>query len=181
MTDEHKQSWDQPESVGFKEWMDSRVALLDTREYDWNALKFQADYDPKYRRAQMRYVGTGAAGVSDDGNSVPAGNFTLSTMILPAHSEGPLHIHMDVEEIFFVLRGRDIKMIGREDGGDEQEWESVVGERDLISWPPGVWRGVQNLSDEDALMLVMLGASKPEIPSYPPSSPLAKIKRELGR
>ncbi len=24
-----------------------------TRKYDWNALKFQADYDPKYARAQI--------------------------------------------------------------------------------------------------------------------------------
>ena len=26
---------------------------------DWGDVSFQADYDPKYRRAQMRYVGTG--------------------------------------------------------------------------------------------------------------------------
>jgi hypothetical protein len=40
-------------------WMESRVARFSTRKYDWDALKFQADYDPSYRRAQMRYVGTG--------------------------------------------------------------------------------------------------------------------------
>ena len=52
--------------------MDSRVARLDTRSYDWDALKFQADYDPKYRRAQMRYIGTGGTGVANDMNTVPA-------------------------------------------------------------------------------------------------------------
>ena len=43
----------------FAQWMESRVARFQTRRYDWDALKFQADYDPKYRRAQMRYIGTG--------------------------------------------------------------------------------------------------------------------------
>ena len=43
----------------FEQWMESRVARKSTRRYDWDALKFQADYDPRYRRAQMRYVGTG--------------------------------------------------------------------------------------------------------------------------
>jgi len=48
-----------------------------TRKYDWNALKFQADYDPKYRRAQMRYVGTGGTGVAADANAIPAEHFTV--------------------------------------------------------------------------------------------------------
>lgn len=64
----------------FADWMTSRVARYETRSYDWNTLKFQADYDPKYRRAQMRYVGTGGAGVTADNNTVAAGHFTFSTM-----------------------------------------------------------------------------------------------------
>lgn len=178
MTEKQAKSWDQPKGVGFDQWMNTRVARLKDRKYDWDALKFQADYDPKYRRAQMRYVGTGAAGVATDTNTVPAGNFTFSTMVLPPHAEGPLHLHVDVEEIFFVMRGQKIKMIAEKDG---QHWEAIVGERDLISWPPGVYRGVQNLGDEEVLMLVMLGSAKPQIPSYPPDSPLAKIKRNLHR
>ena len=54
-----KKSWDRPEGASFDDWMNSRVARFQTRRYDWDALKFQADYDPKYRRAQMRYLGTG--------------------------------------------------------------------------------------------------------------------------
>ena len=54
-----RKSWDQPADASFAQWLDSRVARFATRRYDWDALKFQADYDPKYRRAQMRYVGTG--------------------------------------------------------------------------------------------------------------------------
>jgi len=168
-----KQSWDRPEGATFAQWMESRVARLSSRSYDWNALKFQADFDPKYRRAQMRYIGSGGTGVGVDPNTVPAAHFTFSTMILPAGAEGPLHVHHDVEEVFFVLRGR-VKLIAQKDG---ERWEGMVGERDLISWPPGVYRGEINMGEEDALLCVLLGSAKPVTPTYPPDHPLSKIKR----
>jgi mannose-6-phosphate isomerase-like protein (cupin superfamily) len=161
----------------FAQWMESRVARRATRRYDWDALKFQADYDPKYRRAQMRYVGTGGTGVAKDNNTVPVGHFTFSTMLIPAGHEGPMHIHYDVEEIFFMLRGK-MKVICERNG---ERWETIVNERDLISVPPGVYREEINIGDEDALMCVMLGSPKPITPVYPPDSPLAAIKRNLQK
>lgn len=95
-----------PNGMDLGQWMTSRVASRATRRYDWEALKFQADCDPKYARAQMRYIGTGATDVASDENTVPAEHFTFSTMILPVGAEGPLHLHTDAEEVFFVLRGR---------------------------------------------------------------------------
>ncbi len=157
----------------FSAWMESRVARKSTRRYDWNALKFQADYDPRYRRAQMRYVGTGGTGVAQDQNTVPSAHFTFSTMVIPPGHIGPSHIHYDVEEVFFVMRG-SMKIICEKDG---QRWEAELHERDLISVPPGVYREEQNMGDEDALMCVMLGSPKPITPVYPPDSPLSKLKR----
>ena len=170
---EIQRSMMQADGQSFAEWMESRVARKASRRYDWDALKFQADYDPRYRRAQMRYVGTGGTGVSRDSNTVPSAHFTFSTMVIPAGNIGPSHIHYDVEEIFFVLRGA-MKVICEKDG---QRWEAVIGERDLISVPPGVYREEHNIGDEDALMCVMLGSPRPITPVYPPDSPLAKIKR----
>jgi len=177
---EPKTSWERPAGASFAQWMETRVARHATRRYDWDALKFQADYDPKYRRAQMRYVGTGGTGVAADVNTVPAAHFTFSTMVIPAGHIGPMHIHTDVEEVFFVMRGK-MKVIleKRHDDGKVERWEAVLGERDLISIPPGVYREEHNLGEEDALMCVMLGAAKPITPTYPPESPLAKIKRAL--
>jgi mannose-6-phosphate isomerase-like protein (cupin superfamily) len=163
----------QPPGQSFADWLEGRVARKSTRRYDWDALKFQADFDPRYRRAQMRYVGTGGTGVSSDSNTVPSAHFTFSTMVIPAGNIGPSHIHYDVEEIFFVIRGV-MKVICEKDG---QRWEATLGERDLISVPPGVYREEHNIGDEDALMCVMLGTPKPITPVYPPDSPLAKIKR----
>ena len=156
--------------------MNTRIARYTTRTYDWHALKFQADFDPKYRRAQMRYMGTGGTGVESDGNTVPSEHFTFSTMVLPPGCEGPLHVHHDVEEVFFMIRGK-VRLFFEKDG---EKWETVIGERDLISVPPGIYRGLVNERDEEALMCVMLGASKPTIPTYPPDHPVAKIKRPKG-
>ncbi len=160
-------------ATSLKQIMEARVALHQTRRYDWDALKFQADLDPKYRRAQMRYVGTGGTGVKADSNVVAAEHFTFSTMLLPAGAEGPIHIHNDVEEIFFVIRGR-VKVTCEKDG---ETWETVICDRDLVSIPPGVYRGEINVGEEDALMCVMLGSSKPVTPTYPADHPLAKVKR----
>ena len=171
--DEIQASMLQQPGQSFADWMETRVARKSTRSYDFNALKFQADFDPRYRRAQMRYVGTGATGVAKDGNTVPSAHFTFSTMVIPAGNIGPSHIHYDVEEIFFVLRGA-MKVVCEKDG---QRWEATLGERDLISVPPGVYREEHNIGDEDALMCVMLGSPKPITPVYPPDSPLAKLKR----
>ena len=160
-------------ATSLKDAIERRIARFETRRYDWDALKFQADFDPRYRRAQMRYVGTGGTGVGSDANVVPSEHFTFSTMLIPAGGEGPLHLHTDVEEIFFMLRGK-VKVICERDG---ERYETVLGERDLISIPPGVYRGEINVGEEDALMCVMLGAPKPQTPTYPPDHPLAKIKR----
>ena len=97
--------------------------------------------------------------------------------MIPAGHEGPSHIHYDVEECFFVMRGM-MKVICEKDG---QRWESVLKERDFISVPPGVYREEINIGDEDALMCVMLGSPQPITPVYPPDSPLARIKRDASK
>ncbi len=163
-----------PEGLSLADWIESRVARYETRKLDWNALKFQADYDPKYRRAQMRYMGTGATGVKRDSDVVPAEHFTFSTMVLPAGCEGPSHIHTDAEEVFFILRGHRIRLFIEHQG---ETVETLLTERDLISVPPGVYRGLVNEGMEEALMCVMIGNPKPVTPTYPENHPLAKVKR----
>jgi quercetin dioxygenase-like cupin family protein len=143
-----------PEGKSLSEWIESRVARYETRTIDWDALKFQADYDPIYRRAQMRYIGTGATGITDDENVVPAENFTFSTMVLPAGCEGPLHIHRDAEEVFFILKGNKIRLFIEHKG---ELVETVLAERDIISVPAGLYRGLRNEGIEEALMCVMIG------------------------
>lgn len=171
-------TWERKSGQSFDDYMNTRVARFATRRYDWDALKFQADLDPKYRRAQMRYIGTGGTGVAADSSTIPSAHFTFSTMVIPAGGVGPMHLHVDVEEVFFVMRGK-MKILCEKrnaDGGVER-WESILNERDIISVPPGIYREEHNIGEEDALMCVMLGAPKPVTPTYPPEHPLARIKR----
>ena len=104
-------------------------------------------------------------------------SFSASTMVLPAGCEGPLHLHTDAEEVFFVLRGNKLRFIIEHQG---ERFETVLKERDLFSVPPGVYRGLVNEGIEEALMCVIIGNAKPVTPSYPPDHPVAKIKRPKG-
>lgn len=166
-------SWDRPDGASFEDWMKTRIARVSERQYDWNALKFQADFDPKYRRAQKRFIGTGGTGVISDPNVIPAEHFTLSNMIIPPGCEGPMHLHVDAEEVFYVLRGK-VKVMVEKDG---EYFETILGERDCISVPPGLYRGEVNIGDEDAIIMVIIGSPKPITPTYPPEHPLSKVKR----
>ena len=167
-------TWRKPDGVSLGDWIENdRIARYESRTYDWNALKFQADYDPKYRRAQMRYIGLGAAGAKSDANVIPSEHFTFSTMVLPPGCEGPPHVHDDVEEVFFMLRGK-IRLTLERDG---ETFETELGERDLISVPPGVYRGLRNEGQEEALMCVMLGTPKPVVPDYPEGHPLMELRK----
>ena len=140
-----KRSWEQPDGASFDQWMESRVARFSTRRYDWDALKFQADYDPKYRRAQMRYLGTGGTGVAADTNTVPSEHFTFSTMIIPAGHEGPsqglplLGPDRDVLEVRVLARdapGRGRELVERGVDapvrGDEGRQRLRVGAAELL-------------------------------------------------
>jgi mannose-6-phosphate isomerase-like protein (cupin superfamily) len=152
--------------------IDKYVARLKDRSTDWGVLDFQAKVDPKYRRAQMRYVGGGGTGKHDDPGIIQAGHFTLSTMILPPGNEGPLHLHTDVEELFFVLEG-SLTCIWS-DGN--RQIERTLGPRDLIWIPAGIWRGVRNDGGIQVAFLTMLGAGKPQLPQYPEGSPLTEAR-----
>ena len=97
--------------------IDSMVASRESRREDWDTLAFQTKAGPEYRRAQIRYVGSGGTGHHDnDGLILEADHFTFSNMLLPPGAVGPEHDHHDVEEAFFVLEG---ELDARPGSGDD--------------------------------------------------------------
>ena len=84
-------------------------------------------------------------------------------------------LRADAEEIFFIMRGERIRLMIEHNG---ELIETILGNRDLISVPPGVYRGLVNEGREEALMCVMIGSTKPETPTYPENHPLSKVKRQ---
>ena len=158
--------------------IDSCIASRDTRHEDWDTLAFQAKAGDEYRRAQIRYVGSGGTGDHEnDTRILPAEHFTFSNMLLPPGAIGPEHTHHDVEEVFFVLEGTlEVSVHDPEDGS--RTATRHLGYRDLIRVPAGVPRSLRNPGETNALFCVLLGAKKPELPTYPESSPMAGITRD---
>ncbi len=147
---------------------ESRIVRKSNLSYDWGVLKFQADINPRYQRAQMRYIGLGATGAISDSKALKPEHFTLSVMLLPGHHEFPPHLHVDVEEVFYLMRGK-ARFILEHDG---DRVESILNEGDLISVPPGVYRAIISETDEESHFIVVVGSPKPVRPTYPPGHEL---------
>ena len=76
--------------------------------------------------------------------------------------------------MFFILKGNKVRIFVEHNG---ERHDTVLKERDVISVPPGLYRGLVNEGIEEALMCVMIGNPKPVTPTYPPEHPVSKIPR----
>ncbi|GAB2737491.1 cupin domain-containing protein [Salinifilum aidingensis] len=161
-----------------EELIDGCIASRESRNEDWDTLAFQAKAGEEFRRAQVRYIGSGATGNHEgDGRALPSEHFTFSNMRLPAGAVGPEHTHHDVEEVFFVLEGQlEVNVHDVDDG--TKTATRTLGYRDLIRVPAGVPRSLRTVGDRDALFCVVIGAQKPQIPTYPPTSPMHGVTRD---
>jgi mannose-6-phosphate isomerase-like protein (cupin superfamily) len=165
-------------STDLEQLLDSCVARREARYEDWDTLGFQAKAGDEFRRAQIRYIGSGATGDHEgDDRILPSEHFTFSNMRLPVGAVGPEHTHHDVEEVFFVLEGElEVSVHDVEDG--TKTATRTLGYRDLIRVPAGVPRSLRNSGTTDALFCVVIGAQKPQLPTYPPTSPMHGITRD---
>ena len=137
----------------------TQVARFVDRRGDWDAFA-DARVDG-YRRAQHRFIGSGASGKTD-ANVIAAEHFTLSIMFVPVGQGNAAHTH-EVEEVFFVLRGKVLVFFEDEAG---RRAEATLGAWDCVSCPAGVMHGYQNVGLEPAYLQVMLGAAKPQLMGY---------------
>ncbi|MFC7339810.1 cupin domain-containing protein [Saccharopolyspora griseoalba] len=168
----------QTTNAHLEDLIDSCIASKESRHEDWDTLAFQAKAGDEFRRAQIRYIGSGATGNHDgDSRTLPSEHFTFSNMKLPAGAIGPEHTHHDVEEVFFVLEGQlEVSVHDVEDG--TKTATRTLGYRDLVRVPAGVPRSLRTVGDQDALFCVIIGAQKPQIPTYPPTSPMHGVTRD---
>jgi mannose-6-phosphate isomerase-like protein (cupin superfamily) len=136
-----------------------RVARFVDRKADWDA--FADARVEGYRRAQHRFIGSGASGKAD-ASVIPAEHFTLSVMFVPPGQGNAAHTH-EVEEVFFVLRGKVLVFLEDEAG---HRVETVLGPWDCISCPADVVHGFENVGLEPAYLQVMLGKARPDLMTY---------------
>jgi mannose-6-phosphate isomerase-like protein (cupin superfamily) len=135
------------------------VARFADRRADWDA--FADARVEGYRRAQHRFIGSGASGKADS-SAIPADHFTLSVMFVPPGQGNAPHTH-EVEEVFFILRGT-VQVFVEDKGGNRAE--TVLGPWDCVSCPAGVIHGFTNVGLEPAYLQVMLGKARPDLMSY---------------
>src|SRR3989304_4930575 len=141
------------------ELLQRRVGLVGDRVADWDAFA-DARVDG-YRRAQHRFIGSGASGKSD-GRFIPAEHFTLSIMFVPPGQGNAAHTH-EVEEVFFILRGQ-VRVFFQDEAG--QRVEPVLGPWDCVSCPASVIHGYENAGLAPAYLQGMLGKARPDLMSY---------------
>ena len=146
-------------SETLSELLEERVARFVDRVADWDA--FADARVEGFRRAQHRFIGAGASGKTD-GRFIPAEHFTLSVMFVPPGQGNAAHRH-EVEEVFFVLRGK-VKVFFEDGAGGRVE--TVLGEWDCVSCPAEVIHGFENVGLEPAYMQVMLGKGRPDLMQY---------------
>ena len=139
--------------------LSTRVARFVERKGDWDA--FADARVEGYRRAQHRYIGSGASG-KPDSSVIPAEHFTLSVMFVPPGQGNALHTH-EVEEVFFILAGKVLVFVEDEAGNRA---ETVLGPWDCVSCPADVLHGFQNVGLEPAYLQVMLGKGRPDLMTY---------------
>jgi mannose-6-phosphate isomerase-like protein (cupin superfamily) len=141
------------------ELLRARVARFVDRVADWDA--FADARVEGFRRAQHRYIGSGASGKTD-ARAIAAEHFTLSVMFVPPGQGNAPHTH-EVEEVFFVLDGK-VKVFFEDGAG--QRAEAVLGRWDCVSAPANVIHGFENVGLEPAYLQVMLGRGRPDLMTY---------------
>jgi mannose-6-phosphate isomerase-like protein (cupin superfamily) len=136
-----------------------RIARFVDRRADWDA--FADARVEGYRRAQHRYIGSGASGKTDV-SVITAEHFTLSVMFVPPGQGNAAHSH-EVEEVFFILEGK-VRVFFQDETGARAE--AVLGRWDCVSCPADVVHGFENVGLEPAYLQVMLGKAQPALMSY---------------
>ncbi len=147
-------------SLTLEQIMDRYIGRFSEKKGDWAA--FEDAKIEGYKRAQHRFIGAGGSGKHGDPAVIPAGNFTLSIMYVEPGQGNAAHTH-EVEEVFFVLRGKLAVFVEDEKG---RRVTRHLGPWECISCPPGVIHGYQNEGVEPVFFQVMLGRGKPETMGY---------------
>ncbi len=136
------------------------VAEMEARTARFDRLKAskQAFVDtriPEYHRDIYNVIGRG---VTEDPALAPAITdaryFGITYVGADPGKGAALHAHETIE-VFIPLTGRWAAYWGK-DGDKEIE----LGPHDVISFPPGVYRGFRNIGDSPALLMAIIGSKE---------------------
>jgi uncharacterized RmlC-like cupin family protein len=149
-------------AASLQDRLDGRVARFADRREDWTVFGFETALDPRYARAQRRYLGaSGSVNHADLRGSIPATAFTMSIQTMPSGNRIPVHCH-ETEEVFFILDGECLVRCW--DG--EASFDIRLGRWDLVCLPPFVQHEVFNTGPGDWHLQTLLAKAQPLRPQY---------------
>jgi mannose-6-phosphate isomerase-like protein (cupin superfamily) len=108
---------------------------------------------PGYAREIWSIIGANVGEDRGERPPIPADGFHLAILSAEPGNGSALHTHTTVE-VFVPLSGS-----WQVFHGTEGEHEVVLGQWDVCSVPPGVWRGFRNVGDASAHLLVVVGGT----------------------
>lgn len=137
------------------EEMLKRIVRFEDLKQRGTPLMFIDSIIPGHRRINYAVVGDTA---SENPEFSPAltdpHRFQIGMVMAPPASGPAYHTH-DYVEAFMPVSGRWRFYWGNDPEG-EPEGEAVVDPLDWISLPAGLWRGFENISDQDAWIVAVL-------------------------
>src|SRR5713226_7007436 len=140
----------------------ARVARFADRREDWSVFGFETARDPRYARAQRRYLGaSGSTDPADLRGSIPATAFTMSIQTMPAGNRIPVHCH-ETEEVFFILEGECLVRCWE----GEQSCDIRLARCHLVSLPPFLNHEIYNDVPGDCQVQTLLAKPQPLRPQY---------------
>jgi mannose-6-phosphate isomerase-like protein (cupin superfamily) len=139
-----------------------RVARFADRREDWTVFGFETALDPRYARAQRRYLGaSGSTDQSDLRGAIPATAFTMSIQTMPKGNRIPVHCH-ETEEVFFILDGECLVRCWN----GEESFDVRLGRWDLVCLPPFLQHEVFNTGSGECHLQTLLAKPQPLRPQY---------------
>jgi mannose-6-phosphate isomerase-like protein (cupin superfamily) len=148
--------------VALKDKLAGCVARFADQREDWSVFGFETARDPRYARAQRRYLG--ASGSTDHGDlrgSIPATAFTMSIQTMPKGNRIPVHCH-ETEEVFFILDGECLVRCWE----GEASFDIRLGRWDLVALPPFLQHEVLNTGPGECHLQTLLSKPQPLCPQY---------------
>ena len=137
-------------AVALKDRIERCVARFADRRADWTVFGFETARDPRYARAQRRYLGaSGSVDPTDLRGAIPATAFTMSVQTMPPGNRIPVHCH-ETQEVFFILDGECLVRCWQ----GEESCDIKLGRWDLVALPPFLQHEVtgSRMADEPAAL-----------------------------
>lgn len=132
------------------EMMKNVVRFSDYTEENAVPLMFIDSLLPGHHRLNYAVIGDTASENPDFEPIITAPhNFQIGMFKAMPDGNGPAYHTHDYIELFLPLSGRWRFYFGNDPDG-EPEGEVFLEKWDLITFPPGLWRGFENVSDEAA-------------------------------